>query len=267
MNKGTKEGTEEEISFVKELNKNKDSPYWKTFNHPLNKKNLFAIHVTTHKFGKINNANIKPKADVFLAYSEEPVPKGYLQENNFYLCEEDMSKFNLTPMNHTGISVKRKDSEKYQILKMNPQTFKKVFGTFELGAGASIYCNDPEELYKNTSVLNGWNTDWVKFDKFFSFIKNISLLKNNSAQQTTRLEIAKEIKKYSNQLIEKTINENKLISDFVFQGLGNFEEPFTATWFFELNKLRKASIIPFAITTGSGRSHGDFTIVVKPVSV
>ncbi|MEK6891164.1 MAG: hypothetical protein AABX03_03415 [Nanoarchaeota archaeon] len=264
MNKGTKEGTEEEINFVKKLNRNKDSTYWKILKFSLNKKNLFAVHIVSHKFGKINGSYIKPKADLFIGYCKEPIRESYLKEQDYYLSEKDLEKINLAPVNHTGISVKRSDSNKYQILKMNPSTFKKIFGNFELGAGASIYCTKIEELSKNASVLNGWNTNWEKFEGYFSNIRRITLLKNESISSKERLIIAREVKTYSNYLIGKTINENKNVSNFVFMGIGNFEEPFTATWFFESNKLRKASIVPFVITTGSGRSHGDFTVVVKP---
>ena len=31
------------------------------------------------------------------------------------------------------------------------------------------------------------------------------------------------------------------------------------------NKIEKLDYIPFCVTTGSGRSKGDFTIVLKPV--
>ena len=38
---------------------------------------------------------------------------------------------------------------KYQIIKINPSSFKKLFSNIELGAGASIYCKNTEELWKN----------------------------------------------------------------------------------------------------------------------
>lgn len=260
MNKGTPEGTEEEISYVKRLNKKKDLKTW----HLLLKEPeaTYGIHVTTHKVGIINESKIKPKADLFLA--EGNVPEDYLKKHDYYLNEDDIKSFNLEPIQNTGISVKRIDSKKYQIMKMNPSTFKKIFGSFELGAGASIYCNKSEELIKNDSVLKGWNTTWDSFFNYFEDIKNIKILNNHSESVEKRLEIAKVIKNISNKKIYDLINTNDKISKFIFQGIGNFEEPFTAHWFFEQGELRTAGKIPFVVTTGSGRSKGDFTIVIKP---
>lgn len=249
MNKGTLEGTEEEIKFVRELNKNQTSSYWKILKLKSG-RSYFAIHVTEHKFGKINGQRIKPKADIIIA--EGSVSNEYLIKKDYYLTEEDMIKLNITPVPKTGISVKRIDSEKYQILKMNPHTFKKIFGCYELGAGASIFCKNEEEFSKNGSVLSGWNTDWNRFKAYFG----ISGEPNKSDLER--------IKKEATKKIFDMINNNKTISDFVFKGTGNFDEPFTATWFFERGKLKPAEKIPFIVTTGSGRSKGDFTIVVKP---
>lgn len=260
MNKGTSEGTDEEISYVKRLNKKEDLKTWKILlKEP---EATYGIHVITHKQGIINETRIKPKADLFLA--EGNVPKEYLENNDYYLNENDLESFDLKPIENTGISVKRVDSKKYQIIKMNPSTFKKIFGSFELGAGASIYCNKSEELIKNDSVLKGWNTNWDFFFNYFKDIENIKSLNNCLEPNEKRLDVAKKIKKESNQKIYDLINQNENIAKFIFQGIGNFEEPFTAHWFFEQGELKIANKIPFVVTTGSGRSKGDFTIVIKP---
>ena len=161
MNKGTFEGTEEEINFVKKLNKDKTSKFWNTLK--LDGTKCFAIHVVTHKQGKINSTKIKPKADVFIATGN--VAFSELEGKNFFLDENDMEPLKLKPLENTGISVKRIDSNRYQILKMNPSTFNKIFGNYELGAGASIYCKRENEIPKNDSVLRGWKTDWENFLK------------------------------------------------------------------------------------------------------
>jgi hypothetical protein len=262
LNKGTTEGIEEEIKFVKELNSNKESKIWLKLGISLDRKKLFAIHVTGHKWGKINESKIKPKADVYIAYGD--INPEYVKQKDFYLTESDVEKFKLRKIEFSGISIKRADSERYQILKMNPSTFKKVFGSFELGAGASIYCKRKEELNKNSSVLKGWQTNWKKFEKFFYFIPEIEKLNDVNTNPNTRLEIAKKVKEYATKKIEEIIHQNEEISKFVFQGIGNFEEPYTANWLYEKGEIKKAGPMPFVVTTGSGRSHGDFTIVVKP---
>ena len=250
MNKGTREGTEEEIKFVKLLNSDKKNKLWKILGFKEDCRNLFAVHVTDHKEGKINRLKIKPKADAIICEGE--MDEEQLRKKDFYLKESEIKKLKFRELDFSGISIKRKDSKRYQILKMNPSTFRRIFGNRELGAGASIYCRNEEDLEKNDSVLRGWGTDWDKFDKFFG-IKGKPDIKDFV-----------KIKKYATKEIFNSIDTNKRISDFVFKGVGNFEEPFTATWFYERGELKKAGKIPFSVTTGSGRSHGDFTIVVKP---
>src|SRR3989339_105544 len=172
------------------------------------------------------------------------------QKKDYLLEENDLEKIKFKIIPESGISIKRIDSIKYQILKMSPNTFKKVFGNYELGAGASIYCNE-KELEKNKSVLRGWKTNEQEILSFFK-------------EENLNLDSCKRIKTKSNQNIFEMINTIKKISDFVFKGTGNFEEPFLANWFYERGNLSKSEKIPFIITTGSGRSKGVFTLVVKP---
>ena len=110
----------------------------------------------------------------------------------------------------------------------------------------------------------GWKTTWEEFRDYFKDIERIEILNDKSADTSQRLSIAKKIKTKSNKKIESKINNDQRISDFVFQGIGNLEEPFTAHWLYELGKLKVSGKMPFVVTTGSGRSRGDFTIVIKP---
>lgn len=253
-NRGTAEGTQEEINFVKLLNKKEDNSLWKTLD--LNPKTHYAIHVLYHKFGKINQKKVKPKADVYIA--EGSVPQDILIKRDFYLNEEDIENFNLIPVVGTGISVKLTNSKRYQITKLHPNTFNKIFGSYELGAGASIYCRKEKDLAKNDAVIEGWYSNRKDFIDFF---KKEGI---NITGDSIDLETANMIKKYSNSKIEEIINNNKEISDFMFNGIGNFEEPFTVHYLYENGELKDDCFIPFKPTTGSGRSKGTFTIVIKP---
>ncbi len=136
-NKGTKEGTLQEVEFVKTLNKKEDLSYWETLS--LNSTNHYAIRVISKKYGKLNESKILPKADAFIVKGS--VDREYLQLKDYFLDEKDVAKFNLEPIAKSGISIKRVDSKKYQIMKMSPSTFKKLFGSNTLASGASIYCN------------------------------------------------------------------------------------------------------------------------------
>ena len=50
------------------------------------------------------------------------------------------------------------DSSNFQIIKLTPDSFYKLFNEYELGAAASIYCKKEEELSKNDMVCAGWHT-------------------------------------------------------------------------------------------------------------
>jgi len=260
MVKGTEEGTAEEKNLVKLLNAQKTHGFWKKLEIQ-DASSVWAIHVIRHASSKIRGINVKPKADCYLA--EGKMPDAYIKKREFYLDEEDVERFNLKKIKFSGISVKRKDSTNYQIHKMNPSTFEKIFRGTVLGAGAAIYCTRASELSKNSKVLKGWNTNWDDFKKYFCSIANVDIIKGLQNPQDGLIE-AKKIKEYSNKKIKKIIEEDKKISDFIFLGTGDFDEPYAVHWFYEKGTMKKAGPIPFVITTGSGRSHGDFTIVVKP---
>jgi predicted DNA-binding protein len=256
-NRGTQEGTLEEISFVKEINKYKEK-YKDIFNVKV--ENFLAIHVTNHIYGEIQEQKVFPKADAYLI---EIINKEIFNlVNDFYISEDQLEEFeeglDYKKIEYSGISIKLSDSKRYQITKINPSTFRKLFSNICLGAGASIYCRSSEDLYKNVKVLKGWDVDENEFKSYFS--QKLSKLIDLSDMPTLQ-----QIKTYSNKQIKTEILENSSIRDYVFKGVGNFPEPYTANWIFEQNKLRELEIDNnFKITTGSGRSRGDFTVVLKP---
>lgn len=256
MNKGTKEGTEEEIKFVKMLNKKEDLLYWNTLG--LNHSNHYAIKVIYMQEGKVNNQKIFPKADVYCVKGN--IPLNYLKEKCYFLNEDDVKRFKLEKINYTGISIKRPDSRKYQIMKMGPSTFEKIFKSNILAAGASIYCDNPKNFLKNGAVLKGWNVTEEDFLNYFSKELNSKLESLSKLCQQN----LKKIKKISNDKIKNIIEKDEFIREFLFFGKNNFKEPYTATWIYDKGELKRNSPIPFSITTGSGRTKGIYTIVLKP---
>ena len=257
MGKGTKEGTAQEIEFVKLLNKKDDLSYWNTLS--LNLNDHYAIRVITKKYGELNESKVLPKADAFIAKGY--VDSDYLASKEYFLDENDVKKFNLEPIDGSGISIKRADSKQYQIMKMSPSTFQKLFGSNILASGASIYCTKEIEFIKNSKLLKAWGVSDSEFIDYFNQHLNIDL---TSVTDATSKENLKRIKKFANEEIAKIINTNKSISDFIFFGIGNFEEPFTAYWLFEHGEFKANYVIPFTVTTGSGRSKGVYTVVLKP---
>lgn len=254
VNRGTKEGTIEEINFVKKLNKKENIELWKILN--LDITNHYAIHVKYNQLSQINNRKVKPKADIFIA-------KGYVNKDiiinkEYYLNEDDLEEFELIPVLYSGISVKLKSSKNYQIIKMTPNTFENLFQDRELGAGISLFSQKEEDLIENIKVLEGWKVNVSDFKEYYAELINYS---NNDY---LTLEESSKIKKYSINKVTEIINSNEYIKKFIFQGIGNFEEPFTVHYLYENDSLRKDCEVPFSITTGSGRHKGTYTVVIKP---
>ena len=259
-NRSTPEGSKEEIDFIRRMNRDKANVDWKRLIHG-DLTNYFVIHSNRKQRSLILNKLVSPKADAYVA--KGIIPENYLIKGAYYLDESDIEKFRLEKVNHTGISVKIHDSYKFTILKISPSTFEKVLGDVNLGCGVSIYCQKSKDLEKNKNVLDGWGTNWHKFKQYFSFIDGINKIDDINYIESERLDTYKKIKKHSNDDLHKRITSDKKLLDYVFTGKGNFEEPYTAPWLYH-NKLKKNIPTAFKITTGSGRSRGDYTIVIKP---
>lgn len=245
------EGIDFEVEWTKRLNLNKS--LWNVF--PFDFNNKYAIHVISNKYGKINQALIYPKADIFIAEGE--IDKKYIDSKKGYLDECDYVNFKLNAINNTGISVKLVNS-RYTIIKMCPNTFKKIFKSNILAVGASIYST--KQFEKNIDILKGWDVTEKEFYDFYSTKLSIDI------NSLSNKDIMSKIKTYSNEAISRIIKNDQNISNFIFKGIGNFDEPYTASWIIENDKIKSNYFIPFKVTTGSGRSKGIYTIVLKPIS-
>ena len=269
-NKGTIEGTEAEIQFVQHINlhKTENHKIWKTLkthlflNDPLEKYHI--IRVTKKVLSTLNNKKVLPKADCYLV--EGTIPGSYIKKHLGLLDENNTQGFSLQHINNSGISIKRPDSLKYQILKMRPDSFCKLIGNYESGAGASIYCTKVEEISKNTTVLQGWHITWKDLFSYFKpLIPDIENVLSTSISDNDKLTLLKEIKTKANEIIKNKILSNDLRKKKAFQGIGLYPEPYPAHFLFEKNDFRLYVPYDFNVTTGSGRSKGDFTIVLKPL--
>lgn len=267
MNRGTESGNIAEINFVKKFNKNTSNFKWYLDSlNIVNISNVFMVRVTTKQFSKLSNQKVMTRADTYLIKSTDDKIQTVLIDND-YILDEDLIKINNINYNiipFSGVSIKMSDSTKFQILKLTPDSFNHLFGEFELGAGASIYCLKEEELIKNDSVFKGWKTSKEKvIQKYSNAIPTLERL-NMKVSLSEQLNIYKQLKDFSNKRIANIINSNKKIQEIIFNGYHIYEEPYSASYFYKGNTLEKLDYIPFTITTGSGRSKGNFTIVLKP---
>ena len=77
-------------------------------------------------------------------------------------------------------------------------------------------------------------------------------------------QMCKDIKNYSCNKIKQIIDNSPDLQKKIFNGIGLYKEPYTAFYFYQGKDILKLETIPYNITTGSGRSKGSYTIVLKP---
>lgn len=268
MSEYVKSGKTAEEDFVRMLNMKKTSNMWKSLSKD-DPQILFAIRVITKKFSNIHEKKIPCKSDVFIAKGK--INNAILKEKNFFLNENDVRELNLTPELGTGISIKKPDATAIQWQKLGIKGVEKFFGYVELGAGISLYRqkgtnhNSVEySLAQNELIVTKWCGGWEQFEKFFSKINEIELLKDNRVNSDKRCDIAKKVVKVANDRMMKMIDSNNTIQQKIFWGKEVFEEPFCASWVYENGSLQstKDYFPKYAITTGNSRTE-NFNIAIK----
>lgn len=256
MNKGTAQGNDEEIALVRELNKNKPSNLWKILELEEN-SNLFAVKCSKNKLSKVSGSSVLPKTDVFIIKTEDNI----IFDDDF-VDETMLEKQNVSfeYISNSGISVKEKDSKSFTYQKMTIETFFKVFGNYELGCAIEYYTNE-DEISSNLILESAWKTDK---EKIIKVIKDLKL--EHAYKKDLKLSNFKEIKQTAINLTKHLIDTNyNKSSDFIFRGVGAFDDPFYINYLYKAGKLTKECYpCKYSITTGSGRSHGSYTIVIKP---
>lgn len=258
MYKGTYDGDLYEINFIKLFNSSKVD--FEDFLLNFSRfKNLWMVRVTTKQFSKLNEKKVFTRSDCYLASFDIDMDD-ILLENDYLLTEDILEEYeiNFTKIPYSGISIKMANSKNYQILKAGPNSFKELFGSFELGAGASLFCQRENELSKNIDLITGWHTS---VDKMAIFFQNYT---NGDPNFHLNQDICKKIKQFSCSNIKEKILTSKELKEKIFNGKGLYQEPYTAYYFYHGKNIVKLDTLPFSVTTGSGRSKGDYSIVLKP---
>lgn len=261
-------GFANEIEFVKSNNNNKslDNPIW---NFLVNETNLvknlektYLVKVSNKVPSKIHKNKINAKSDVYLISGD--IPNKKLIENEFFIEEKDIKNLNHSIINYSGISLKKDNSKNYQIMKISPESFNELIGPYELGAGASLYCEKEKEIYKNNKLIMGWKCSMESFKSYFSNIKDSDLIDNPTISDSNKALIYKEIKNYSTTKIKNIIMNDSTIANVIFKGEKIFEEPYVAHYIVTNGCIKYNTPYNFYVTTGSGRSKGIYTLEFKP---
>lgn len=261
---GTFEGNMSEKSSVIYFNRDPENSIFSNYLNELHcdSNKVLMIRVTTKQYSKLSNQKVMTRADAYAIKVLDDRIFNLLEANGFYLDEDILSNYQTyyEKLNNSGVSIKKDLSNSYQILKLTPNSFKELFGNYELGCGASLFCLRQDKLNKNIQLIDGWHTTIEKMSTFFE------LFVINEEKLTHSIELCKEIKNFSTNKIKEKIDSSPALQKIIFNGIGIYEEPYSAYFFMQNNELHTLKYLPFTVTTGSGRSHDDYSLVLKPTN-
>lgn len=260
--RGTMEGNLDEISSVVFFNRDPHNTVFQSYISSIDNdpNEILLVRVTTKQFSKLSNQKVMTRSDAYAIKVTDDRLYNVLEENEFYLDEDILAPYvgYYHFISRSGISIKISDSSSYNLIKLTPNSFSKLFDSYELGAGASLFCQNEEELPKNLALLSGWNTNIDKLQQYFD-IFNIT-----ERTITGSTNLCKQIKQYAVGIITSKIDSTTRLQQIIFNGMYIYEEPYVAYFFMQSNVIKVLKYVPYSVTTGSGRSNGDYTIVLKP---
>lgn len=219
-------------------------------------ENIYAVQVDTKQYSNLSESKVNPKSDVYLIHVQNGIEEQLLFEQDYILKESDLKNLVYESINGSGVSVKREDSQNYTFVKLTKNSFEKLFnGRNEDFIASMFYVKNEIEFNKNKEIL----------DSYGITIEEISQKLNGSILKDEKT-MYKNSKETAMQNIKNNILQDKEIYESIFFGTNVFEEPYAASYFYrdELIFKEDLKIEQFTITTGSGRSKGNYTIVVKP---
>lgn len=255
--RGSLDGIQNEKDWVILYNTQNNADVFKQYNINIGADDYsYMVHVDTTQLSTLSMRQVKTRADLFMISSRDNKIKDLLEKNSYYISDRMLleNHINFIPISQSGISVKMQDS-RYQIIKLTPDSFYNLFNNYEVGALCSLYCSREEELFKNKNVLAGWKTNIQKIKSLVDFDLTDDFIYQKEQCQT--------LKAWANHLLQEQINKSVILKEKIFNGIGIYKEPYSAHYFLK-DTCDKLNYIPFGVTTGSGRSRGDYTIVLKP---
>jgi len=259
---GTYEGDMSEKASVIMFNRDPDNQMFREYIRNINRapETILMIRVTTRQMSRLSNQRVNTRADAYAIEVLDQRMYNLLEENDYYLDEDIVADYSdyYSNVDNSGISIKKDDSENYTLIKLTPNSFYELFESYELGYGASIFCKNSTELHYNIPLLDGWKTTIEDLQEYFdSDSIDVETL-------TQSLEMCKKIKDISVDRIKTSIDNSPRLQAIIFNGRDIYDEPYVAHYFMQNNQIRLLGYIPYNVTTGSGRSHGDYSIVLKP---
>lgn len=259
FNVGSFEGNKEEFDLSRVLNRHKNHSIWSIlFPCVTDFSNYYAVKVTKKVKSKLSGKKVSPKTDVYVI--EANIPQDFLLENGYILTDEMLSSFDINILPFSGISVKMKDSTKYTIQKFTVQSFLKAFEKKFLNPKEILFSllmySKSDHQFKNHSIAKKLGIDYKTFLR-----DNLNVFSDNDIVDVNEIN---RIRTSAQDRVMKAIKNDKDLYESIFMGKHWFEEPYSASYIFSLRGMEKNELKDFYITTGSGRTKGDYSIEIKP---
>lgn len=264
VNKGTFIGDKEEFDLSRVMNKNKKHPYWTVLtSHSKvaedDLSNSYIVRVTKNVKSSLSNTSVMPKSDDYVINAN--LDHNYLLSKNFILTEDNLPDFKYNIVPRSGISVKLLDSKNFTIVKLTPNSFLKAFKDLErpelVLAGLLIYSKE-KDMVKNSKILKDLS---VLETDLINYTNTVTI---QTVNDLASIEDAKIIRKTMQIILRDYIESNPEIKKALFTGEGWFPDPYFTSYMYKNGGLTDEVIYDYSITTGSGRSKGNYTIVLKP---
>lgn len=259
-NIGTFLGNVEEYSLSRILNSNKTNPMWKILlPNESDFSRYFVIKVSSKQYSELSEKYVFPKSDAYIVKAN--FPNSFLLSKEYNIEEDDIKNFEYEVVNDSGISIKMKDSNSYTIQKLTKASFLKTFSILDdvkfIMTSLLIYSNS-NEIYKNSKIINDFG---YTEDEFLSMCREKIGIDFSEENQTN---FWNTVRQYGQKVIKAAIKENTDIWQKIFTGKGWFKDPYYSCFIYKSGKLQKCILADFSITTGSGRSKGDYSIEIRP---
>ena len=257
---GTFFGDLGEFDLTRIMNKQKNSPMWKTLLPSINDySNFYLVKVSTNQPSKLSGKKVKTKSDVYAIKSN--IERKYLLSREYVLDESDIKSLTYVIVPNTGISIKVKNSKNYTYQKFTKASFCKAFSTLddpEFWMSCLLVYSSEKDRHKNEKIISDLGND---YNTFLNKVKSIIGIEIDFIDNKKFWD---DVRKMAQEKICQTIKNDIKLYENIFTGRYWFDSPYHADYIYEKGQLRKNIITTFTITTGSGRSKGKYTIEIKP---
>lgn len=257
---GTFLGNLEEFDLTQVMNKNKKSSMWKVLLPEINEySDYYLVKVSSNQFSKLSGKKVKTKSDAYVVKAQ--LPKSFLLEKEYVLEESDLFEYKYETIANTGISIKMKNSKNYTYQKLTENSFCKAFsglGDVEFWLTCLLIYSADKERYKNQQIIIHFGNT---LDSFYEKVHSIMGI---ATDMTDCSPFWDSVRKAAQNRVREYILNNVELADNIFTGRHWFDSPYHAVFLYEGGQLKKNEVTSFAITTGSGRSNGHYTIEIIP---